>query len=51
VVDARILLAAHNLKYQHPEAKHIRFYWEETLHSTFRGHIATNIWKGQRRSC
>ena len=26
VVETRILLAADNLKYQHPEAKHIRFY-------------------------
>jgi len=26
VVETSILLAAHNLKYQHPEAKHIRFY-------------------------
>jgi hypothetical protein len=26
VVETSVLLAAHNLKYQHPEAKHIRFY-------------------------
>ena len=51
VVEARILLAAHNLKHQHPEAKHVRFYREEALHSIFRGHIATKNWKGQCRSC
>ena len=26
VVETSILLAAHNLQYQQPEAKHIRFY-------------------------
>ena len=51
VVETSILPAAYNLKYQHPEAKHIRFYREEALHSIFRGHIATKNWKGQCRSC